>query len=310
MTQAVAVLGEALVDAFPGGVLVPGGAPFNVARWLAVFGVPVCFVSRVGGDDAAAMLGAEMLRVGLSAAAVQTDPARPTGRVEVLQAEAHEGGGHRFEIAADSAWDHIEPQAAVAAVQAAAPGLVCYGSLALRHESSRQAILQALHATPALRVLDLNLRAVTGLQALAETALEAADWVKLNDEELAQLQEWFAPGCTAEQALPLLARRFAVQRFIVTCGPRGWFSARGDGQIDAQGPAVPVPALADTVGAGDSFTATVLAGQAMGWPLHRSLQAANRLASAVCGWRGALPADSGTLQHWRAALGFEPAALA
>lgn len=301
MTQAVAVLGEALVDAFPGGVLVPGGAPFNVARWLAVFGVPVCFVSRVGDDEAAALLRAEVGRVGLADHTVQVDAQRPTGRVEVLPAAA---GGHRFEIAADSAWDHLDADAAVAAVQATDPGFICYGSLALRHEASRTAILQALHATPAVRVLDLNLRVVPGLQALAETALQAADWVKLNDEELAQLQHWFAPGCSLEDALPLLARRFEVERFIVTCGARGWFTARGDGQIDAQGTAEPVAQVADTVGAGDAFTATVLAGLAHGWPLQRSLQAANRLAAAVCGWRGALPAEATTLQHWRQALGF------
>lgn len=308
MTQAVAVLGEALVDVFPGGVQVPGGAPFNVARWLAVFGVPVCFVSRVGGDEAAAMLDGEMARVGLPAGAVQRDAARPTGRVEVLPATVGEGGGHRFEIAADSAWDHIDAAAAVAAVQAAQPGFVCYGSLALRHATAREAILRSLQATPALRVLDLNLRAVPGLQALAEAALQAADWVKLNDEELAQLQQWFAPGCSAEAALALLARRFEVQRFIVTRGAQGWFTARGDGQIDAQGAAEPVPQVADTVGAGDAFTATVLAGLAHGWALPRALQAANRLAAAVCTWRGALPGDAAALQHWRSALGFVPAA--
>lgn len=306
MTQAVAVLGEALVDAFPGGVQVPGGAPFNVARWLAVFGVPVCFVSRVGADRAAVLLEAEMARVGLPADAVQRDAARPTGLVEVLPAAA---GGHRFEIAADSAWDHIDAAAAVAAVQTAAPGFVCYGSLALRHVTSRDAILRSLQATPALRVLDLNLRAVPGLQALAETALQAADWVKLNDEELAQLQQWFAPGCQVEVALPLLARRFEVQRFIVTCGARGWFTARGDGQIDGQGAAEAVPQVADTVGAGDAFTATVLAGLAHGWALPRALQAANRLAAAACTWRGALPGEATALQHWRGALGFAPAEI-
>jgi fructokinase len=303
MTAAAAVLGEALVDAFVDGTLVPGGAPFNVARWLAAFGVPTLFITRLGDDAAAQALRAEMQRVGLADTGVQADTARPTGRVQVLPT----ADGHRFEIEADSAWDHIDAPTAVAALQAAAPAFVCYGSLALRQAASRTAILQGLQATPALRVLDLNLRAVPGLQALAETALDGADWVKLNDEELGQLQQWFAPGCTAEQALPQLARRFAVQRFIVTCGARGWYSARGDGQIDAQGAAVPLAAVADTVGAGDSFTATVLAGQARGWPLQRSLEAANRLAGAVCTWQGALPADSATIAHWRQTLGFAAA---
>jgi fructokinase len=69
-----------------------------------------------------------------------------------------------------------------------------------------------------------------------------------------------------------------------------------------------VAQVQDTVGAGDAFTATVLAGHAHGWPLGYTLAAANRLAAAVCGWRGALPADDSTVQHWRRTLGFVPAA--
>ena len=315
----VAVLGEALVDVYADGTQVPGGAPFNVARWLAAFGVPALFITRLGqGDAAAAVLRAEMARFGLARHGVQDDPAHPTGVVQVLPA-LPPAQGHRFEIASNSAWDHIEASAALPLLQAAAPGALCFGSLALRHADSRAAIAQCVSATNALRMLDLNLREVPGLRALAEQALQLADWVKANDEELHTLLAWFvcggspvpAPG-TAEhqQALQALSQRFGIQRWVITCGAQGWFTTSSDGRIDAEGSAVPVPRVQDTVGAGDAFTATVLAGHAHGWPLAQSLAAANRLAAAVCTWRGALPADDAAVRHWRDALGFGPAVSA
>ena len=301
----VAVLGEALVDAYPDGSQVPGGAPFNVARWLAAFGVPVVFISRLGqADAAAALLRAEMARFGMAAHGVQADPLRTTGRVQVLPAPE----GHRFVIEAESAWDHIDAEAAVLALralQAQAPQALCFGSLALRHAVSAQAITRCVaESGAALRLLDLNLRGLPGQKALAEQALHLASWVKVNEEELQQLQRWFGTSLAG------LAQRFGLQRWLVTCGGQGWYSADAEGRVDAQGRAEPLLQLADTVGAGDAFTAAVLAGQAHGWPLARSLQAANRLAAAVCGWRGALPADPATVHHWRDRLGFGPAAAA
>ena len=302
-TTGVAVFGEALVDVYPDGTQVPGGAPFNVARWLAAFGVPTLFVTRLGqGDAAAAVLQAEMARFSLRQDGVQTDALRGTGRVQVLPAVEPQQG-HHFAIEADSAWDHIDAAAALHALQAMNPGIVCFGSLALRHAVSRDAITRCLSATPALRMLDLNLREVPGLQALAEHALQLAHWVKVNDEELIHLKRWFGAP-----TLQVLTQRFAVQRWFVTRGANGWFTADGHGHVDAEGGAMPVAHVQDTVGAGDAFTAAVLAGHAHGWRLARSLQASNRLAAAVCGWRGALPADDASVCQWRDALGFGPAA--
>ncbi len=303
-TASVAVLGEALVDAYPDGTQVPGGAPFNVARWLSAFGVPTLLITRLGRDEAGAVLRAEMARMGLPLQGVQADPIQPTGQVQVLPS-ADPQQGHRFEIAPESAWDHIDAEAALPLLQGHAPRLVCFGSLALRHAGSRAAITRCLGATAALRVLDLNLREVPCLPALAEEALHLADWVKVNEEELQRLHDWFGAA-----TLPALSRRFGPQRWLVTRGAQGWFTADAEGRIDAEGPAEPLLHLQDTVGAGDAFTAAVLAGQAHGWPLLRSLQAANRLAAAVCSWRGALPADLARVQALRQALGFEQAAAA
>lgn len=307
---AVAVLGEVLVDEFADGRRLPGGAPFNVARWLAAFGVPTLFVSRLGAtDDAGALLRAEMRRIGLHEGGLQRDPSHATGVVRVLP----DAQGHRFEIAADSAWDHIDAAPALPLLQAQAPGVVCFGTLALRHAASCAAITTLVQATPALRFVDLNLRAVDGLQALAQHALALADWVKVNDEELQTLLGWFVtagaappwPG-SAEHAAAVqaLVQHFELQRLIVTRGAQGWMAVDAAGNIDLQGPAVAVPEVHDTVGAGDAFAAAMLAACLHGQPLARALPAAAWLAAAVCTWPGALPADLAVITQWRAALGF------
>ena len=307
LPRSVLVIGEALVDEFPDGARVAGGAPFNQARWLAALGVPTIFVTRIGQHDAGAACVLEAARrCGLADTGMQRDPVRATGRVRVTL----EPSGPRYTLETDSAWDHIDAAQARALAQRFAPSVLVFGSLAMRSPASRRAVDAVLGATTALRFLDLNLRDTPGLQALAEQALRQADWVKVNEEELDQLLVWFAcdgvppaDGPARSAAWTALAARFGVQRWIVTCGARGWFTLDGDGRRDASGPAPSVPSLVDTVGAGDAFSAVVVAGHAAAWPLARSLEVAGRLAAAVCGVRGAVPDDTAFIEHWRGRLG-------
>ncbi len=323
----VLVVGEALVDEFDDGSCVAGGAPFNVARWLAALGVPTCFVSRVGKDDEGARcLLDSARRVGLAMQGVQVDDQHPTGRVRVTRTE----GGHRFAIGSPAAWDHIDADQAMQALQATSPAVVVFGSLAQRHPTSRRAITQLLQNTTALRVADLNLRAGTDTLALAEHTLQLADCLKVNEDEWAQLLAWFAPSDNkgadrqggashppeqdaqdaqetqnaqnaqwAQLQRQALMRRFQLQRVVLTCGERGWLTFNVDGCVDASGAAEAVPNLVDTVGAGDSFLAVLVAAWARKQPLVDSLQAANRLAAAVCGQQGAMPNDDAFISHWR-----------
>lgn len=329
----VLVVGEALVDEFDDGSRVAGGAPFNVARWLAALGVPTCFVSRVGKDDEGARcLLDSARRVGLALHGVQVDDQHPTGRVQVTRTP----GGHRFAIGSPAAWDHIDADQALQALQATSPAVVVFGSLAQRHPTSRMAITKLLQNTTALRFADLNLRAGTDTRALAEHTLQLADCLKVNEDEWAQLLAWFAPsdkqgadrqGCASHPVEPeskeahdsntlqesqgsqqaqwarrqrqALMRRFQLQRVVLTCGERGWLTFNADGWVDASGAAEAAPHLVDTVGAGDSFLAVLVAAWARGQPLVDSLQAANRLAAAVCGQQGAMPNDDAFISNWR-----------
>lgn len=300
MPQAsVAVIGEALVDEFHDGP-VAGGAPFNVARSIAGLGAQAAFVSRIGAsDDNGRLVLNSALRYGLSGAGLQFDAHRSTGRVSVIE----ENGGHRFEIHADAAWDHLDAEAARQHLASTSAGLMYFGSLAQRHAVSRAALRALVKPFKGTRFLDLNLRAGADARLLAAESLMLADWVKINDEELAQLAAWFdatAPD-EAGRASDVMAR-FGLQRLVLTCGARGWRFYAPGGVLLAQGAGVSQPHVVDTVGAGDAFTALLLAGLALQRDLHATLALANRYASFICGVRGPLPADPLALQPWRTAL--------
>ena len=286
MPTPILVIGEALVDEFHDGQ-VAGGAPFNVARSLAAFSAPVRFVSRIGADDAAGRLVlASAAQFGLSVAGIQRDAQHSTGRVSVHE----EGGAHRFEIHADAAWDHLESPGAVA------PGLVYFGSLAQRHPLSRASIRAVVKQASGLRLLDLNLRPGTDEPALAAESLMLADWAKINEDELDRLLAWFEPE------LPALMARFALQGLVVTRGPEGYACYGGGGRLLASGGGVAQPEFVDSVGAGDSFTALLLAGLSLQRDLAATLALANRYAAMICGIRGPLPPNAAMLAPWREAL--------
>ncbi|NCT82348.1 MAG: fructokinase [Comamonadaceae bacterium] len=286
MPSLVHVIGEALVDEFHDGP-VAGGAPFNVARSLAALRVPVRFSSRIGDGDAAGRLVIDSaVRFGLDVGGIQRDARHATGRVSVHE----EGGGHRFEIHADAAWDHLEAPAVRDA------GIVYFGTLAQRQPASRAAIRGTVKRAAGLRLLDLNLRPGTERPELAAESLMLADWVKINEGELERLLGWFEPE------LPALMARFALQRLIVTRGEAGYALYGEHGRMIASGAGVAQPALVDSVGAGDAFTAMLLAGLAQRRDVAATLQLANRYAAMICGVRGPLPADPSALAPWREAL--------
>ncbi|MFG6439300.1 PfkB family carbohydrate kinase [Pelomonas margarita] len=303
-SRSLAVLGEALVDEFHDGP-VAGGAPFNVARSLAALGADTLFISRIGAtDDNGRRVLDSAANYGLGLGGLQRDAVRDTGRVSVHE---HPSGGHRFEIHADAAWDHLDLPAARAALVGAPAEVLYFGSLAQRHPASRATLRALVKPFTGLRLLDLNLRPGTDDALFAAESLMLADWLKVNDDELARLAAWFdLPNSpTADQEarqVAALMDRFALQRLVLTLGADGWRFYGPGGTVLAHGPGEPQPALVDTVGAGDAFTALLLAGLALRRDLAATLSLANRYAAFICGVRGPLPAQPQALTPWRDAL--------
>ncbi len=198
MPSTVAVVGEALVDEFHDGP-VAGGAPFNVARSLAALGAPVRFISRIGADDANGRLVlASAQTYGLDDLGIQHDPAHPTGRVSVHETP---GAGHRFEIHADAAWDHLDAALAQTQLLASGAGLLYFGTLAQRAPVSRSTLVELAGGFAGLRLLDLNLRAMPHVERIALESLALADWLKINDEELTQLSRWLGIEASDEKGI-------------------------------------------------------------------------------------------------------------
>lgn len=299
----VAVIGEALIDRFPDADVI-GGAPFNVARNLALLGAAPLMITRIGRDPLGATVEADFARYRMDPAGLQHDPAHATGTVTVHM----QGTAHTFEIGADSAWDHLDAAQSARAVRAVAPAVTYFGTLAQRSPVSRAAIHAALDASDAVPFLDLNLREGPDNRTLAEDSLVRAQLVKVNDDELAQLVDWFVhPGApplrwgepAQRAATEAIVRRFDLQRLTITRGAAGWACVDASGAW-LEGQSAPVK-VRDTVGAGDAFASVLLLGELRGWPLLTTLQRAGEYASAVCGIAGAVDAESGIYDLAKAA---------
>jgi fructokinase len=298
-----AVFGEALVDDFSTEQLV-GGAPFNVARHLAAFMAPLLMITRIGNDRLGQLVRAEFERFAMSEAGLQTDPIEETGRVLV---ERGARGGHRFTILPNQAYDFIEREAAAAAAGKAQAGIVYFGTLAQRKERSRAALAGVLEATHALRFLDLNLREGQFDERCVTRSLQAANVVKVNEEELQALFGWYFqmkpedPPLSAEEvhaSCQALLQMFSLDALIVTLGSRGSAYFGADGQVLHHRDNPAPPFIIDTVGAGDAFAAIFLLGKVRGWALEQTLARANEFAGAVCAIPGAVPRDLGFYDKW------------
>ena len=301
----IIVIGEALVDCFPD-ALVAGGAPFNVARNLGAFGAAPVMVTRIGSDERGQLLLAECGRFNLSLEGVQRDAILPTGQVAVMP----DGATHKFIIGENVAWDAIDHLLAADIFQRLQPSIVCFGTLAQRAAQSRAAIaivLEQARKAGALRVLDLNLRSGAANADVAEWSLLHADIAKVNDDELAQLFDWFLPKSTAAarewntdaeaRLIGLLLEKFPLRHLIVTRGGNGYSAYDSNATLVAAGPCH-ATTITDTVGAGDAFTAAVILGEWLGWPLLESLDRANQFAADVCTVRGAVAKDPHFYERW------------
>jgi len=276
-------VGELLWDLLPGGKQL-GGASANFAYHAHCLGAEALIVSRVGQDA----LGSEILdrlgSFGLRTDGITTDPRWPTGTVGVtLDAR----GTPTFEIREQVAWDLIEPGNAVleAAGQAEA---ICFGTLAQRSPVSRASLRAMLRAVrpDALRIFDINLRQPFWSPALIAESLELADVLKLNDEEMPVVARLFGLSGDEPSQLRQLAARFALKAVALTKGAHGSSLLVGEKWVSRPGSPLVV---ADTVGAGDSYTAALALGLLAGQPPERIIESACRIADFVCTQPGAMP---------------------
>jgi len=285
--KTIQIFGEVLFDHFPDGSSVLGGAPFNVAWHLQAFGQQPCFISRIGDDQTGAAVEQAMLDWNMDLSGLQHDAEHPTGAVQVSINE----GEPSYLIVPEQAYDFVEiKQLPLIRRQ----GLLYHGTLALRHDVSRSALLKLKHLHHGHVFMDVNLREPWWEKDDVLELVTGADWVKLNHHELQALQD---EASDLTDAMQQFVEKYRLQGLVVTRGEQGAVALNVRGETAETIPAESLD-IVDTVGAGDAFASVLMLGIHLDWPLQQTLDRAQAFASALVGCRGATVQDKGFYQRF------------
>ena len=284
MQNVIVGMGEALWDVLPEGKKI-GGAPANFAYHVSQFGLDSCVVSAIGDDK----LGEEILdnfKEKELKHMIETVP-YPTGTVQV---EIDQAGIPQYDIKENVAWDNI-PYTALLDDLASRTQAICFGSLAQRSIVSRKTINSFLDAMPhnddALVVFDVNLRQGFYNKEILCNSMQRCNILKINDEELVVVSRMFGyPGIDLQDKCWILLGKYNLKMLILTCGINGSYVFT-PGNVSFQ--PTPKVEVADTVGAGDSFTAAFIASIIKGKSVADAHRCAVEVSAYVCTQPGAMP---------------------
>ena len=278
-------MGEALWDMLPEGKKI-GGAPANFAYHVSQFGLDSYVVSAVGEDE----LGTEILanfREKKLGCRIERVP-YPTGTVQV---QLDSNGVPCYDIREGVAWDNIPftPALENLARQTCA---VCFGSLAQRSVVSCETINRFLDAMPGgedrYKIFDINLRQGFYTKEILCNSMRKCNILKINDEELVTVSRMFGyPGIDLQDKCWILLAKYNLKMLILTCGVNGSYVFTPGEVSFVETPKVEV---ADTVGAGDSFTAAFVASILKSLPIPDAHKIAVETSAFVCTQNGAMPA--------------------
>ena len=284
MNQIIVGMGEALWDVLPEGKKI-GGAPANFAYHVSQFGFDSRVVSAIGDDK----LGNEILENFDSKKLnylIEKVP-YPTGTVQV---ELDPNGVPMYDIKEGVAWDNIPFTPALEEL-ARNTRSVCFGSLAQRSVVSRETINRFLDTMPEidgqLKIFDINLRQDFYTKEVLRDSFQRCNVLKINDEELVTISRMFGyPGIDLQDKCWILLAKYNLKMLILTCGINGSYVFTPGVVSFQETPKVPV---ADTVGAGDSFTAAFCASILNGKPVPEAHKLAVEVSAYVCTQSGAMP---------------------
>ena len=277
-------LGEALWDVLPEGKKL-GGAPANFAYHAGQFlGQDNTIAVSALGEDKLAEETIESLKAHGLTFLMPRVP-YPTGTVQVT---LDEEGIPSYDIKENVAWDNIPFDSEVQAI-ARQCRAVCFGSLAQRNVVSRDTIQRFLDLTPAdcMKIFDINLRQNFYSKEVIQESLRRCNVLKINDEELVIIGRMFGyPGLDIENKCWLILGKYNLDMLVLTCGTNGSYVFT-PGQMSFQ--ETPKVEVADTVGAGDSFTGSFCAAILSGMPVAEAHRRAVEVSAYVCTQNGAMP---------------------
>ena len=284
MKQSVIGIGEALFDVLPEGKKL-GGAPANFAYHVSQFGIESCAVSAKGDDELGKELIAELDVHHLNYQIETVD--YPTGTVQV---SLDANGIPAYDIKEGAAWDNM-PFTPALEEKAKNCTAVCFGSLAQRNEVSRNTIHRFLDTMPneegRYKVFDINLRQGFFTKEIITESIKRCNILKINDEELITIRRLFGyPGIDLQNKCWLLLGKYNLKMLILTCGVNGSYVFTPGEVSFIETPKVEV---ADTVGAGDSFTGAFVASILRGKSVREAHELAVKVSAYVCTQNGAMP---------------------
>jgi fructokinase len=283
MKQYIAGIGEALWDLFPEGAKL-GGAPANFAFHTSQFGLPAIAISSLGNDELGDKAEAEFQSKGLEYLMPRIE--KPTGVVNVT---LDNDGVPSYEICEGVAWDNIPFTDEIAEVAKNCQA-VCWGTLSQRAQQSRETINKFIDSTPedCIKIFDINLRQKFYSKEIIEESLCRCNILKINDEEIVEVCRLIGIEMPTQRMMALrLMERYEIDMLILTCGTEGSYIYCMDGTESF----LPTPKVkvADTVGAGDSFTGAFIAALLCGKEVKKAHALAVEVSAYVCTQNGAMP---------------------
>lgn len=289
--QRPTVVGEVLFDCFPDGSNILGGAPFNVAWHLHGLGLSPLMVTSVGDDALGRRVLDTMEKWGMDTSGVQVTKQNQTGRVTVTFAD----GEPSYDIVTDQAYDHLDAMQAKSSIDKKKIdknkySMLYHGTLIARSPHSQAVLKELKHHLGLPIFVDINLRPPWWQLKTVKESISGASWVKMNQDELATVMDNRNMGTSDIQATAeRLFAEYELEMLIVTLGAKGAFCVSKAGTI--QGAPAQASKVVDTVGAGDSFSAVMIAGVIQDWPRALTLKRALDFAAAICEIRGATTSD-------------------
>lgn len=279
----VVSFGEVLFDVF-GEEKKIGGAPLNLALRTASFGFPVAIISAVGNDEDGSVICDYIKNNQLNTEGITTTYDYDTG---IVQVTLNERGSASYEIKFPSAWDYIQVNEKTNSIIKKAD-IFFYGSLACRSDVSKKTLFSLLESNQSMfKVFDVNLRKPFYNIELLESLMSKADFIKFNDEEILEIAgELGFESDHLEENIRFISKRTDTTSICVTLGKHGsillW-----DGKIYSH-PGYPVK-VSDTVGAGDSFLASLVSKLLSNKDPDEAMDFASAVGAIVASKAGANP---------------------
>ena len=277
----IVCFGEVLWDIFPTHKKI-GGAPLNVSLRMNSLGVNTTMISRIGDDDNGKDIISFLNNQNISSNSIQVGEEYKTGVVNVM---INEKGNASYDILYPSSWDKIVLTNEMIEKVSESDAFV-FGSLICRDEVSRSTLYDLLDKAK-YKVLDANLRAPYYTKEILDELMLKADFIKLNDEELYEIsQQLESPYNSFEQNIKFIAEKTNTKHVCVTKGAFGAVLYYNGKFYYNSGYFIKV---VDTVGAGDSFLASLLVRLLRGKSPQKALNYACAVGALVAGHEGANP---------------------